>query len=300
MLAGKLADFVKRKEAAGGGVQPVGDTGENAGAKPADKVAEKRTANISEVLKPVGTRSSISDGIIFLAGVEIVDLEATERFRILRAQIERENVASGHKYQVIAVTSATPGEGKSVVAANLARAFGADPRGRTLLIDCDLRKSSTHKFFSQPQSPGLSDVLISGKPLRNIIRPVEAGLDLITAGSPVVDSTRTLEQPGLALMLEELKKHYRYILLDCPPILFCPEPLSLTHIASGTLIVARAWRTQRKLVKEAIAVVGKSKVIGMVMNECTDTLKQYGYYGYYGYDKESVARARLRSSKRSH
>ncbi len=290
MLPGKLAEFIKRKEA----VNAMADVVEMH-----EPPVERKAPHISPVLKPVGARSTISDGFIFLAGTEIVDLEATERFRILRAQLERHNVTTGHKYQVIAVTSATPGEGKSVVAANLARAFGSDPRGRALLIDCDLRKSSTHKFFNQQQSPGLSDVLISGKPLRNVIRSIEAGLDLITSGSPVVDSTRTLEQPGLALMLEELKKHYRYILLDCPPVLFCPEPLALTQIASGTLLVARAWRTQKKLVKEAINVIGKDKVLGLVMNECTDTLKQYGYYGYYGYDKESIARARLKSAKRN-
>ena len=275
-----------------------GETGETEQQDAAPDAAADRRGSISAVLKPAGARSTISDGFVTLAGTEVIDLEATERFRILRAHIERQGIINGREYPVIAVTSAVPGEGKSVTAVNLARAFGMDPRGRTLVVDCDLRKSTTHRFFGQTQSPGLSDILIAGKSLRSVVRSVEPGLDLITAGSPVVDSTRTLDQPGLALMIEELKKHYRFIILDCPPVLFCPEPMTLTHIASGTLLVVRAWRTQKKLVKEAVNLIGKDKLLGIALNESTDSLKQYGYYGYYGYDKEAVARARQKKAKR--
>ncbi|HQH27577.1 MAG TPA: hypothetical protein PLP17_09300, partial [Oligoflexia bacterium] len=65
-----------------------------------------------------------------------------------------------------------------------------------------------------------------------------------------------------------------------------------------TLIVARAWRTNKKLVREAVNAVGKNKVLGVVMNECSDSIKQYGYYGYYGYDKESIARAKLKMANK--
>ncbi len=286
MFGKKLGNLLRRKDRSSAPEEMLDET-----------ASEKRNSSIAPVLKPSGARSTIADGFVSLSGSEIIDLEATERFRILRAQIERQGL-SGRDFQVLAVTSAVPGEGKSVVAVNLARACGMDPRGRSLLIDCDLRKSNDHRFFAQAQSPGLSDVLIAGKPLRSVMRAVEPGLDLITAGSPVVDSTRTLDQPGFILMLEELRKHYRYIILDCPPVLFCPEPLVLTQHASATLIVARAWRTNKKLVREAVNAVGKNKVLGVVMNECSDSIKQYGYYGYYGYDKESIARAKLKMANK--
>lgn len=253
----------------------------------------KRQVPIAPVLKPTGSKSTISDGCVLLAGSQIADLEAAERFRILRAQIERKGLSLGPQ-QVIAVTSAVPGEGKSVVSVNLARAFGTDPQGKTLLIDCDLRKPNLHRFFGEMHSPGLSDVLVVGKSLKSVLRTVEPGLDVMCAGSPVVDSTRTIEQPGFGLMLEELKKHYRRIVLDCPPVLLCPEPLSLTNVASSALLVVRAWRTEKKLVREAVSMVGKHKILGLVMNECTDALKQYGYYSYYGYNKEAVAKAKLK------
>ena len=255
-----------------------------------------RGAQIAPVLRPGGRKSTLSDGYVMLSGSATVDLQSSERFRILRTRIER-LALSGKRQQIIAVSSAIPEEGKSVVAVNMARAFGMDPQGKSLIIDCDLRKPNVHRFFNEMQSPGLSDVLVAGKPLRNVIRSVEPGLDLLTAGSPVVDSTRTIQQPGLALLIEELRKHYRHIIIDCPPVLLCSEPMTLSQLSDSSLLVVRSWRTQKKLVKEAVNVLGKDNMLGVVLNECTDTLQQYGYYSYYGYDKEAVIKARLRKQQ---
>ena len=260
---------------------------------PRPEQAPGRSVPIAPVLRPGGRKSTLSDGCVLLSGSVTVDLQAAERFRILRTRVERRALA-GQQLQIIAMTSAIPEEGKSVAAVNAARAFGMDPQGKTLIIDCDLRKPNVHRFFDEIQSPGLSDVLVAGKPIKNVIRSVEPGLDLLTAGSPVVDSTRTIEQPGLALLLEELRKHYRYIILDCPPVLLCSEPLTLTNLADTTLMVVRSWRTQKKLVREAVNIIGKKALMGLVLNESTDTLQQYGYYSYYGYDKEAIVKARLR------
>lgn len=246
---------------------------------------------VTQVLTPRPKRNSISDGLILLAGSTISDLEASERIRILRAHIERKGLGEKME-QVLTVTSAAPGEGKSVIAVNLARAFGNDPHGKTILIDCDLRKPNIHRFFSQQLSPGLSDVVIAGKSIKKVVRNVEPGLDIMTAGSPVLDSTRAIEQPGLKLMLDELRRYYRFVILDCPPVLFCSEPLFLTQLSDATLLVVRAWRTEKKLVKDAVNAIGKNKILGIVMNDCTDVLKHYGYYAYYGYDSRTLAKAR--------
>lgn len=262
----------------------------------AEGAVPSRGVPIAPVLRPGGRKSSLSDGCVLLSGGVTIDLQASERFRILRTRIER-RALSGKRQQIIAMSSAIPEEGKSVVSVNLARAFGMDPQGKTLIIDCDLRKPNVHRFFDEMQSPGLSDVLVAGKPLKNVIRSVEPGLDLLCAGSPVVDATRTIEQPGLSLLLDELRKHYRHIILDCPPILLCSEPLTLSELADCSMVVVRSWRTQKKLVKEAVNMLGSENLLGVVMNECTDTLQQYGYYSYYGYDKEAIVRARLRKQQ---
>ena len=249
---------------------------------PAAGEAKSSTAEVRKISRPAGT-TALHEGGIVLSGTRTVDFQAAERFRILRAKIERMNLSSPER-RVLAVTSAVPEEGKSLIAANLARALAMDPRGKTLLLDCDLRKPAVHRYFGIPFTPGLSDALVGNKSLAAVIQSLEPGLDIIAAGSPVIDATRAVELPQLSSMLDELKKHYRYIVVDCPPVLLCPEPLTLSSLVDGTIMVVRAWRTHKKLVRDAVTLLGKEKFVGVIVNDAKDALNEYGYYGYYGYD----------------
>ncbi len=212
----------------------------------------------------------------------IVDIMAAERFRILRAKVERHNLGENRAH-VLAVTSAVPEEGKSFNAVNLARAFGVDPTGRTLLIDCDLRRPTVHEYFQIPLLPGLTDVLVGGRSIHSVIRSQANGVDVITAGTPVNDPAAVLEQPIFARYLHELKKRYRYVIIDGPPVLVCPEPITLSMIAEATLLVIRAWSTDRRVVADAVKVIGKNRILGTILNEGSDPAETYSYYRYYGY-----------------
>lgn len=254
-----------------------------------EKVEQRNTSSELRKVSRGAPASALNEGGIVLSGAKAVDFQAAERFRILRARIERMNLTSAPRH-VIAVTSAVPEEGKSLIAANLARALAMDPRGKTILIDGDLRKPAVHRYFQIPFSPGLSDALVGNKSLASVIQSVEPGLDVITAGSPVIDATRAVELPQLAVMIEELKKHYRYIVIDCPPVLLCPEPLTLSTLAQGTIMVVRAWRTHKKLVRDAVNLLGKERFLGVIVNDARDVLNEYGYYGYYGYDNRNPSK----------
>ncbi len=260
--------------------------------KESKEVKATKKASISPVLNPGSkTKKSISDGHILLSRDCYTDLRAAERFRILKSQLEQLAIKSSFDdKRVFSITSALPSEGKSLVSCNLSRALGNDPRGKILLVDCDLRKPNVHKFFGLEQGPGLSDVLLAGKPYKSLLHSVEPGLDVLTAGSPVVDSTRTIEQPNTKILIEEFKKEYNTIVLDCPPALFCAEPVSLSRLSTCTVLVARSWNTEKKLVKEAINLIGSDKIGGIVLNECEDVIHQYGYYSYYGVDKSQFSR----------
>jgi capsular exopolysaccharide synthesis family protein len=229
-----------------------------------------------------GMSSALHEGSICLSGSRLVDLQAAERFRILRARIERMNLTGSVKH-VLAVTSAVPNEGKTIVSVNLARALSSDPRGKTIIVDCDLRKPSVHRYFNVGFSPGLSDVLAGNKKLTDVVQSVDGGLDILTAGTPVVDAARAVELPQLPIIIQELRKHYRYVIVDCPPVLLCPEPLTISSITDGTIMVVRAWRTGRKLTKDAVNLIGREKFLGVIINDASDTVNDYGYYGYYGY-----------------
>jgi protein-tyrosine kinase len=241
---------------------------------------KKSSRHLSAV--PLQKSGTLTEGSILIAGAEITDFVAAERFRMLRSRIERLSVLDD-KFHLLAVTSAVPSEGKSVSSVNLARAFASDPKGRTVLVDCDLRKPNLHRFYSAGSAPGLSDLLMAEVPMESVLHNPEPGLDVIYAGSPVVDSARTIESDGFNILLEELKKTYRYVLLDCPPVLMCSEVLSIAQNVSGMLLVARAWRTEQVLVAEAAEMLRPHNLLGVVFNECTDSLSHYGYYGYYGY-----------------
>lgn len=233
-------------------------------------------------------RPKLERGEILTAEGVILNQGIAERFRILRAKIERRNLANDC-YHVISVTSALPQEGKSVTAVNLARAFGRNPRGRTLLIDCDLRKPSVHKFFGIELEGGLTDVLAGNKSLTAAIRSVEPGLDVITAGRLVSDPARIIDQPLFKHHLNELRKQYSYVVIDCPPTLLCPEPISLSSMTDATIFVVRAWRTERSVVRDALKVLGRDKILGVVVNDSVEASRQRSYYDYYGYSYSSQA-----------
>jgi capsular exopolysaccharide synthesis family protein len=235
---------------------------------------------LSSVPKP--GHKSLNDGYLLLANGELIDFVAVERYRMLRAQIDRLSMAD-RNLNIIAITSAVPSEGKSVTSVNLSRAFATDPNGRTMIVDCDLRKPNVHRFFGEASAPGLTDLLLSGTSFESVIKKVGPGIDAIFAGSPVVDSSRIIESEGFSLLLSELRRRYSYIILDCSPVLLCSEVMAISQLASGTLLVTRAWRTERALVQEAAEMLRPHDLLGVVLNECTDSLRQYGYYGYYGY-----------------
>ncbi len=226
---------------------------------------------------------ALNQGQIFIADGAITNHPAAERFRILRAQLDRKNRTGSKRLQVISIGSAIPQEGKTVVAVNLARALGRDESKRALLIDCDMRKASVHRYFDLREDPGFSEVLNGKLSIGEAIQAVSPGLDVLTAGSPLADPTIHVESSEFVAYLEELRNYYHYIVLDCPPVLLCPEPITISSVTDGTLLVLRAWKTDKRLVQDALKLVGKEKIIGAVVNGSFDTSKSYQSYDYYGY-----------------
>lgn len=258
-------------------------------AKPIESKAPGGAPLVNERTTP------LYQGTLLTANGPISDVMAAERFRILRAKIERHNLGE-KRVHILAMTSAVPEEGKSFCAVNLARAFGADPTGRTLLIDCDLRRPTVNHYFGLGPVAGISDVLVGGKSLGSVIRPQANGVDIITSGTPVNDPAAVLEQPIFARYLYELKKHYKYVILDCPPALVCPEPITISTVCEATLLVVRAWRTDRKVVGDAVRVIGKERILATILNEGTDPAESYSYYRYYGYMQSRIKQANRKSS----
>ena len=182
------------------------------------------------------------------------------------------------------LTSASPSEGKSTVAAHLA-ATHASQHKRTLLIDGDLRRPSVHRLFQVPNSVGLSNVLMQQISWRDaVIRMDEPkGLDILPAG-PSTRRASDLMGMGLAELIEEATREYDLVVLDAPPLLGFAEPLQMATAVDGVIVVARAGDTSRKALSSVITTLARlrANLVGVVLNEVHREVSA-GYYYYYGH-----------------
>ncbi|MBL8177157.1 MAG: polysaccharide biosynthesis tyrosine autokinase [Bryobacterales bacterium] len=183
------------------------------------------------------------------------------------------------------VTSASPGEGKSTIAAHLA-ATHAEQHHRTLLIDGDLRRPSVHKRFGISSALGLSNVLVGEVPWKEaLIQPAGLpDLDVLPAGPP---SRRAADLIGRGLMelLEDAGSQYDLVILDAPPLLGFAEPLQMATAVDGVVVVTRAGETNRKAVGAVIATLQRlrANVMGLVLNQVHQEMSDsYYYYSHYG------------------
>ena len=200
------------------------------------------------------------------------------------------------QYRSLLVTSASPGEGKTTTAANLAAAH-AEQGKRTLLVDGDLRRPSVHRNFNLPSVVGLSNVLLGELGWREALIRVEgiAGLEILPAGPPSRRASDLVGR-GLAELLEEASADYDLVVLDGPPLLGFAEPLQMATAVDGVIVVARAGETRRKAVASVLATLHRlrAKIVGVVLNEVHKELSDsYYYYGYY----RSYYRAREEEEK---
>jgi capsular exopolysaccharide synthesis family protein len=184
----------------------------------------------------------------------------------------------------VLLTSASPSEGKSTVAAHLA-ATHASQHKRTLLIDGDLRRPSVHRLYQVPNSVGLSNVLLEQISWRDAVIRIDdpKGLDVLPAG-PSTRRASDLIGMGLAELVEEATREYDLVVLDAPPLLGFAEPLQMATAVDGVIVVARAGDTSRKALSSVITTLTRlrANLVGVVLNEVHREVSA-GYYYYYGH-----------------
>src|ERR1700689_2193851 len=184
----------------------------------------------------------------------------------------------------VLLTSASPSEGKSTVAAHLA-ATHASQHKRTLLIDGDLRRPSVHRLFQVPNTMGLSNVLMKELSWLDavVIMDEPNGLHILPAG-PSTRRAAGLNGMGLAELIEEATREYDLVVLDAPPLLGFAEPLQMATAVDGVIVVARAGDTSRKALSSVITTLARlrANLVGVVLNEVHREVSA-GYYYYYGH-----------------
>jgi polysaccharide biosynthesis transport protein len=228
-----------------------------------------------------------------------------EAFRMLRTSLVW--CEQGDNMKTLVVTSAAPGEGKTLTSANLSVTFAYDGL-RVLLVDCDVRRPRLHGLFQVPRSPGLMELLTpsfngndgsesltfnpsagrtdSGRPVTDVVRPTNVrGLSLLTCGALPTNPSGLLSGVRMRVLLQELAKSFDLVILDTPPVLATADAGILGSLADGVLLVVRAGQTDRVAAKRAhqqLVNVG-ARVVGTVLNDPGGEVSQYGDY-YYPYD----------------
>ena len=205
-----------------------------------------------------------------------------EAYRSLRSNIEYSSFDD--EYRVIVVTSSVPGEGKSTTSGNLAIAL-AQSGNSVLLVDCDMRKPSIHKKFKISNAAGTAELLLRKKLFEEVANKYNENLTIITAGKIPPNPSEMLASRAMTAFIEEMKKEFKYIILDTPPLQAVTDAQVLSTKADGVLLVVRAGSTKREMVLNSVDLIKKvqGKVIGTVLNGVQKNKKDYYNY-YYGDD----------------
>jgi len=212
---------------------------------------------------------------------------AAEQFRKLRTYLLRFKIYDSPK--TVMITSATSGEGKSFVAANLAISISHELHTHALLVDCDLRNPSLGEWFGLQDGKGLSDYLAGdGNPSELFIKTKVEKLSLISGGTIQDNPSELIGSKKMEAFIQELRSRYpdRYVVFDSTPLLATSEPEVLAKFADAIIIVVQAGVTPRETVKQAIANLDKEKIIGFVLNHLEfkspgQSLRYFGSGGYY-------------------
>jgi capsular exopolysaccharide synthesis family protein len=209
------------------------------------------------------------------------DLEvAIEQYRKLAAMLHSAQGDRGLK--LIMVTSANPGEGKSLTASNLALTLSESYQRRVLLIDGDLRRPSLHTVFGVPNDRGLSDGLARATIEGLSVVEVSPHLSILPSGRPMEDPTSALTSGQMRRILEEARAGYDWAVIDTPPIGMLTDARLLTEMVDGVVLVVEAEKSPYTDVMRAIDSIGRERVLGAVLNRLRHTPgSTYYYYNYY-------------------
>ena len=212
------------------------------------------------------------------------DSVPSEAFRALRTRVQFSKVDQGNM-KVIHITSSTPGEGKTLVASNLAGSF-AQANHKTLLMDCDLRKPRVHTLFGMQRQPGLVEHLFGQVDLATIIKPTKlANLDVITVGTIPPNPAEMLGSKKMQDFIAHMKTLYDYIIIDSPPIISVTDSEIIAAYCDAVYLVVSANYTEFDLLDKALDIIKNSNVnfVGTILNNFVFKNSYGSYYKYYYY-----------------
>ncbi len=192
---------------------------------------------------------------------------AAEQYRTIRLHIETLHRERGLK--LIAISSPSRGDGKTLSAINLAGALAQAPDARVVLVEVDVRHPSVGAYLGLGAPRGLSSFLLDPSTAIDAVieRPAGVGFAVVVAGPVSSMPYELLKSPRLTTLFAALRERFDYVVVDTPPVLPFPDVGILRDVVDGFLLVVRANRTPREMVRDSLATVGQTRVLGVVFND---------------------------------
>ncbi|HEU5201237.1 MAG TPA: CpsD/CapB family tyrosine-protein kinase [Nitrospira sp.] len=231
------------------------------------------------VLEKSAARMKPDDRLVSLVSPATVE---AEQYRTLSLMLEQRRHSG--LLQVVAVSSPTMGDGKTVTAINLAAALAQSPQSRVLLVDADFRKPSVAAQLGLRDNNALGfrdAVLNPTMALKDIVRRLPAwNLSVVTVGRSQIMPHEIIKSTRFAELLDEARRDYEWIILDTAPLVLAPDCLMMGRSVDGFVMIVCAHKTSRKEIGEALNILGPSKLLGLVFNHDDGLLESYGYRTY--------------------
>ncbi len=201
-----------------------------------------------------------------------------EPYRVLRTRILQR--AGEGKGTLVMITSALPGEGKTLTAINLALTFARSYGQTALLVDADLRQQRVHQVLGYESQVGLADYLLNGCAMTDLfVWPGVEKFTVISGGRTVGESSELIGSAGMKRVIAEMRSRYpeRYVFIDAPPVLAGADALALAPLVDHIVMVVQAEKTSLVDVRKAIELLPADRFLGFVLNRN----RQDGGPGYY-------------------
>lgn len=215
----------------------------------------------------------------------------SECYRAIRAALMLSQ--AGKPPQVVLLTSALPGEGKTVTTLNLGIALAQSGR-KVLVIDADLRRGRCHELLNVRNHRGLTNVLTGSLAVEESIQPTPVdGLSLLSVGSRPPNPAELLGSSNMRELLVQLRQHFDFILIDSPPVIAVSDAMELSVMCDGVLMVIRAQQTSIETARRSMHRLKavQARVLGAVLNGVDMHSPDYADYGSYFKDGYGAAEA---------
>ncbi|WP_392482950.1 GumC family protein [Nostoc sp. C110] len=197
-----------------------------------------------------------------------------EPYRMLLKTLE---FRSRESLQLIVVSSALSGEGKSIVVSHLATVSAMLSR-RTLIIDADLHRPVQHQLFNLAATPGISDVLENNQSLLEVIRPTAIdNLSVLTCGGLHHCPSQLLESTAMKSLIAEATAHFDLVIIDTPPLCASIDAATLTQQSHGIILVTRPGWTHKEVLQKTVSELTENgiPILGGVVNDMATELEKY-------------------------